>query len=222
MRDGARRSFLPGRDAHVAFTAHSIPVAMARACRYEDQLRESARLVAEAVGVTDTALVYQSRSGPPHVPWLEPDILDHLRARCRPGRRRIVVIAPIGFVSDHLEVLFDLDVEARDTAAALGLNLVRASSAGTHPAFVAMIRELIEERLDGSAGAPGDRPLRREPRRLPGGLLPARARADRARGRRPRRADPRRATYVGSSSIRTLKASRQSSSPSPSIDSRHS
>ena len=96
--------------------------------------------------MTDTALVYQSRSGPPHVPWLEPDILDHLRAV---AARDItdVVIAPIGFVSDHLEVLFDLDVEAAETAAELGLTLVRAASAGTHPAFVAMIRELIEERL---------------------------------------------------------------------------
>ena len=119
---------------------------MAQACRYEDQLRESARLVAEAVGVTDTALVYQSRSGPPQVPWLEPDILDHLRAVAARGVTD-VVISPIGFVSDHLEVLFDLDVEAVETAAELGLNLVRAASAGTHPAFVAMIRELIEERL---------------------------------------------------------------------------
>ena len=80
-----------GSDVHLAFTAHSIPAAMAQVCRYEDQLRESARLVAEAVGVTDTALVYQSRSGPPQVPWLEPDILDHLRSGRRPrrhGRRR--------------------------------------------------------------------------------------------------------------------------------------
>jgi ferrochelatase len=135
-----------GPDVHLAFTAHSIPVAMAQACRYEDQLRESARLVAEAVGVKDTALVFQSRSGPPQVPWLEPDILDHLGAIAARGIKD-VVIAPIGFVSDHLEVLFDLDVEARQTAADLGLNLVRARSAGTHPAFVAMIRELIEERL---------------------------------------------------------------------------
>jgi len=138
---------LPGRDeAHIAFTAHSIPAAMAQACRYEDQLHESARLVAETVGATDTALVYQSRSGPPHVPWLEPDVLDHLREIAGRGVRE-VVIAPVGFVSDHLEVLFDLDVEARDTAVELGLDLVRARSAGTHSVFVAMIRELIEERL---------------------------------------------------------------------------
>ncbi len=134
------------RNAHLAFTAHSIPTAMAQACRYEDQLRESARLVAEAVGVTDTALVYQSRSGPPHVPWLEPDILDHLEALARRGVED-VVISPIGFVSDHLEVLYDLDVEAQDRARELGLNVVRASSASTHPAFVGMIRSLIEERI---------------------------------------------------------------------------
>ena len=140
-----------GHEAHIAFTAHSIPVAMAEACRYEDQLRESVRLVAEAVGAADTALVYQSRSGPPQVPWLEPDILDHLRALSERGVTDVVV-SPIGFVSDHLEVLFDLDVEARDTAAELGLNLVRASSAGTHPVFVAMIRELIEERLGLTSG----------------------------------------------------------------------
>ena len=136
-----------GRSAHLAFTAHSIPMAMARDCRYEDQLRESARLVAKAVGATDTALVYQSRSGPPHVPWLEPDVLDHLDAvkeRCVED----VVVSPIGFVSDHLEVLYDLDVEATERAAELGLGVVRASTASTHPAFVAMIRELIQERLD--------------------------------------------------------------------------
>ncbi len=131
---------------HLAFTAHSIPAAMARACRYEDQLRESCRLVAEAVGVSDWELVYQSRSGPPHVPWLEPDILDHLEAVSERGVTD-VVISPIGFVSDHLEVLFDLDIEAAEKAAELGLRLVRASSASTHPAFVRMIRELIEERL---------------------------------------------------------------------------
>ena len=122
------------------------------ACRYEDQLRESVRLVAEAVGAVDTALVYQSRSGPPQVPWLEPDILRSPSRRLRERGVTDVVVSPIGFVSDHLEVLFDLDVEARDTAAELGLNLVRAASAGTHPAFVAMIRELIEERLGRSSG----------------------------------------------------------------------
>ena len=131
---------------HVAFTAHSIPTVMAQACRYEDQLHESVRLGANAVSAADAALVYQSRSGPPHVPWLEPDILDHLEALAGRGVTD-VVISPIGFVSDHLEVLFDLDVEAQEKANELGINLVRAASAGTHPAFVRMIRELIEERL---------------------------------------------------------------------------
>jgi protoporphyrin/coproporphyrin ferrochelatase len=142
----ALASLPSAEDVHVAFTAHSIPNAMAQACRYEDQLRESCRLVAELLGVADWELVYQSRSGPPHVPWLEPDILDHLDAVAARGVKGVVV-APIGFVSDHLEVLFDLDVEARDRAAELGLTMVRASSAGTHPAFIAMIRELVEERL---------------------------------------------------------------------------
>ena len=136
--------------SHVAFTAHSIPVAMARNCAYEAQLRETARLVAEEVGVERWQVVYQSRSGPPQVPWLEPDVSDHLvaiHAEGAPG----VVVSPIGFVSDHLEVLYDLDVEAHETAERLGLPLARAASAGTHPAFVAAIREAIEERLNPAA-----------------------------------------------------------------------
>lgn len=133
--------------AHLAFTAHSIPEAMANGSRYAEQLHETARLVAGAVGVDDWALVYQSRSGPPQVPWLEPDVLDHLGA-VRGRGVEAVVLSPIGFVSDHLEILFDLDVEARETAAELGLALERASTASTHPAFVSMIRELVQERLD--------------------------------------------------------------------------
>ena len=137
--------------SHIAFTAHSIPVAMARNCAYESQLRETAQLVAEAVGVAHWRVVYQSRSGPPQVPWLEPDVSDHLvalQAEGAPG----VVVSPIGFVSDHLEVLYDLDVEARETAGRIGLPFARAESAGTHPAFVAAIREAIAERLEpGSA-----------------------------------------------------------------------
>jgi ferrochelatase len=130
--------------SHIAFTAHSIPVAMARNCAYEFQLRETARLVAESVGVEHWQVVYQSRSGPPQVPWLEPDVCDHLEQLDAPG----VVVSPIGFVSDHLEVLYDLDVEARETAERMGLPFARAKSAGTHPAFVAAIREAIAERLE--------------------------------------------------------------------------
>ena len=132
--------------AHVAFTAHSIPLAMARRSRYERQLAETARLVAESVGATDYGVSYQSRSGPPQVPWLEPDILDRLRELASRGVEDVVV-APAGFVSDHMEVVYDLDVEARELAAELGLGFVRAGTAGTHPAFVAMVRELAEERL---------------------------------------------------------------------------
>jgi ferrochelatase len=135
--------------AHVAFTAHSIPVAMARNCAYEAQLRETARLVAESAAARHWQVVYQSRSGPPRVPWLEPDVCDHLEslaADAVPG----VVVAPIGFVSDHLEVLYDLDVEAQEKAAELQLPFARARTAGTHPAFVAAIREAVAERLDPS------------------------------------------------------------------------
>jgi ferrochelatase len=135
---------------HVAFAAHSIPLGMAERCSYEAQLAESARLVAEATGVEDYAVVYQSRSGPPHVPWLEPDILDHLRDLRARGVEDVVV-APLGFLSDHVEVLYDLDVEAAELAEELGLNLVRAGTPGTHPAFVSMIRELIQEQLDPAA-----------------------------------------------------------------------
>ncbi len=136
-----------GPDAHIAFTAHSIPTAMASRSRYAAQLAETARLVAERVGVDDFALVYQSRSGPPHVPWLEPDVCDHIRSLAERGVENVVV-SPIGFVSDHVEILFDLDLEAREAAEAAGLGFARAQTAGTHPAFVAMIRELVQERLD--------------------------------------------------------------------------
>jgi ferrochelatase len=137
--------------SHIAFAAHSIPVRMARNCAYEAQLRETARLVAESVGVAHWRVVYQSRSGPPEVPWLAPDVSDHLVAIHGEGASGVVV-SPIGFVSDHLEVRYDLDVEARETADRIGLPFARAASAGTHPAFVAAIREAIGERLE--AGSP--------------------------------------------------------------------
>jgi protoporphyrin/coproporphyrin ferrochelatase len=142
---------LPGDEpVHIAFTAHSIPAAMARCCAYERQLGDTARLVAAAVGVTDWALAYQSRSGPPHVPWLGPDVGEHLEEVSARGVRNVVV-SPIGFVSDHLEVVYDLDTEAAETAARLGLRYARAGTAGTHPAFVAGLRELVEERLHSDA-----------------------------------------------------------------------
>lgn len=145
--------------AQVVFTAHSIPETMAGNCDYEKQLLESARLVFESLGEKRTpastpapapgsyTLVFQSRSGSPSQPWLGPDICEYLREAHSLGIRDIVV-APIGFVSDHMEILFDLDTEARTLSNELGINMVRAGTAGTHPAFVKMIRELILERLE--------------------------------------------------------------------------
>lgn len=127
-------------------SAHSIPCSMAQNCDYEMQLRETARLVAEGAGLQKWDLVFQSRSGPPAQPWLGPDVLEHLKTLRREGVRDIL-LAPLGFVSDHLEVLYDLDIEARRAAAELGMKLVRAATVGTHPAFIEMIRLLVRERL---------------------------------------------------------------------------
>jgi ferrochelatase len=136
--------------ARLVMTAHSVPISMARSGPYLGQLEETARLVAAGVDRETFDLVWQSRSGPPHVPWLEPDIGDHLRALADRGVRDVVV-APIGFISDHLEVVWDLDHEARAIAEERGLGFVRAGTVGTHPRFVEMIRELVLER---TAGAP--------------------------------------------------------------------
>jgi ferrochelatase len=133
--------------AHIAFTAHSIPTAMADTSCYVEQLSEACRLVAAAAGVSSFKLVYQSRSGPPSQSWLEPDICDHLRALKAIGHTDVIV-SPIGFISDHLEVLYDLDTEAARVSAELGINMVRAATVGTHPAFIRMIRDLILERID--------------------------------------------------------------------------
>jgi ferrochelatase len=137
--------------AHLIYTAHSIPLGMAQGCDYEVQLQETGRLVAHALGHRDWKLVYQSRSGPASEPWLEPDIVDYLRDFNTRGKTSDVVIAPIGFVSDHMEILFDLDTQARELCSELGLNMVRAETVGTHPRFVRMVRELIGERLDESS-----------------------------------------------------------------------
>jgi protoporphyrin/coproporphyrin ferrochelatase len=126
----------------LVISAHSIPCLMAETSNYERQLRETSRRVAEAVGFDGWDLVFQSRSGPPNQPWLGPDILDHLRELHQRGVTNVLV-APLGFVSDHLEVLYDLDVEAAELARGLGMTFVRARTAGTHPAFIKMIRELI-------------------------------------------------------------------------------
>ena len=135
-------------NVQVVYTAHSIPLSMANTSDYVRQLEEVQKLISERLGISNHALVYQSRSGAPGQPWLEPDILDHLREVKERGLASAVAIAPIGFISDHMEVLYDLDVEARQLCDSLELPLVRAKTAGVHPKFVAMIRELILERMD--------------------------------------------------------------------------
>ena len=136
----------------VIFTAHSIPLTMAKHSDYEAQLLDAASLIADKLGHTRWRLAYQSRSGPPQVPWLEPDILDVLRdlesSTVTPSPSRRVVIMPLGFLNDHLEVLYDLDIEARQLAETLHLDLRRAATVGCHPAFIAAIADLIQERLD--------------------------------------------------------------------------
>lgn len=127
-------------EGQLVFTAHSVPVSMAQSGPYVGQLEAACARVAANVGRSGWKLVYQSRSGPPTQPWLEPDIADHLRAT-----RRDTVIVPIGFLSDHMEVLYDLDTEARAVCEELGIRMVRAGTAGTHPAMIEMIVELVKQ-----------------------------------------------------------------------------
>jgi protoporphyrin/coproporphyrin ferrochelatase len=147
---------LPGDDFDLIFTAHSIPVSMAEASgpaggAYQAQLAEAARLVATEIGYQRPwHLAYSSRSGPPAQPWLEPDINDLLAERAAAGSRAVLIV-PIGFVSDHMEVKFDLDVEAAQTADRLGVKVARAVTPGTDHRFVSMITDLVCERLDGTA-----------------------------------------------------------------------
>ncbi|MBF6273122.1 MULTISPECIES: ferrochelatase [Nocardia] len=148
--------------ARLVFTAHSIPVAADVAAGppadgghlYSRQVAEAARLCAAATGFDDFDVVWQSRSGPPQVPWLEPDIVDHLEALSGKGVEAVVV-CPVGFVSDHLEVVWDLDNEAAEKAAELGMAFARAATPGPDPRFARMVAELVGEHLDGN-----------EPRRL--------------------------------------------------------
>lgn len=138
---------LDGEQAQLVFTAHSIPESMAANCDYAAQLQEAGGLIAGALGVESWQVVYQSRSGSPAQPWLGPDIGDCLRELKTQGFENVVV-APIGFVSDHMEVVYDLDYEAQNLAQEMGMKMVRAATAGTHPSFVKMIRELMLERID--------------------------------------------------------------------------
>jgi protoporphyrin/coproporphyrin ferrochelatase len=141
-------------DAHLVFTAHSVPLAMAETSgpaeghgRYVAELTEAARLITEraGAGAHPWSLVYQSRSGPPSQPWLEPEVCDHLGELAKTGTSAVVVI-PVGFVSDHMEVRHDLDVEAARTADSLGLAFARAATPGASLRFAAMVTELVQER----------------------------------------------------------------------------
>jgi protoporphyrin/coproporphyrin ferrochelatase len=135
------------QSVQVVYTAHSIPLSMADTCDYVEQLEEVRRLVSGRLGISHDALVYQSRSGAPGQPWLEPDILDYLREIKTRNLATAVVLAPVSFISDHMEVLYDLDIEARQLCESLSLPMVRGKTVGVHPKFISMIRELILERI---------------------------------------------------------------------------
>ncbi|MBY6705359.1 ferrochelatase [Rhodococcus sp. BP-241] len=144
--------------ARVVFTAHSVPVSADEAAGppsagghlYSRQVTEASRLCAAAAGVDEFDVVWQSRSGPPQIPWLDPDICDHLEALAETGVDA-VVICPVGFVSDHLEVVWDLDTEAVEKAQELGIALERAGTPGADPRFARLVRTLVEERTAGTA-----------------------------------------------------------------------
>ncbi|MEU1204043.1 ferrochelatase [Nocardia sp. NPDC005825] len=145
--------------ARLVFTAHSVPVSAdiasgppAEQRLYSRQVAEAARLCAEATGFDAYDLVWQSRSGPPQVPWLDPDIVDHLDALAEQGVDSVVV-CPVGFVSDHLEVIWDLDNEAKERAAELGMTFARAATPGPDPRFARMVADLVQEYLSAAAPA---------------------------------------------------------------------
>lgn len=149
VRDALMRLPLDLRgQAQIIYTAHSIPIAMAQTSNYVQQLEEACGLISMALGRSGHRLVYQSRSGPSTQPWLEPDILESLRTIKQESSTPAVVLAPIGFISDHMEVLYDLDTEAKELCNEIDLPMVRAATVGIHPSFVSMIRELVMERMD--------------------------------------------------------------------------
>jgi ferrochelatase len=156
----------------LVYTAHSIPVSMANTSKYVAQLEQAAQLVSQRIGREKPRLVFQSRSGPPSQPWIEPDICDYLRGLAAAGPPRGVVVVPIGFLSDHIEVLFDLDIQASEVARQAGVKMVRAATVGVHPRFIEMIRELIVERVDGLQGRPALGSLGAEPDYCPANCCP--------------------------------------------------
>lgn len=133
------------REAQLIFTAHSIPVAMAAKSPYAEQFTNAARRVAAALAIENWTLTFQSRSGDPREPWLEPDI----RAALAATRARDVIVMPLGFLCDHVEVLYDLDIEAAEVARIGGLRMIRVATAGDHPAFIRMMAAAVRRRLEG-------------------------------------------------------------------------
>lgn len=143
MVDRVGKALLKLPDAEVVYTAHSIPVGMARSSPYEAQLREAAGRVNAQLGLGEPVLVFQSRSGPPSQPWLEPDISDYIRGTTA----KRLIVAPIGFLSDHMEVIYDLDVVAAQLARERGIEFVRAGTAGTHASFVRGLIDLVSDAM---------------------------------------------------------------------------
>jgi ferrochelatase len=138
----------------VLFCAHSIPMSMADNSKYQTQLLEACRLTAESAGHPRWELVFQSRSGPPQQPWLEPDVGDRIEQLYEQEKVNTVVLQPIGFISDHMEVMYDLDEEAASLCRNKGIRMLRVPTVGIHPRFVSMIRELIVERMTSGADRP--------------------------------------------------------------------
>ncbi len=139
------------QQTEIVFTAHSIPMSMASGCAYSAQLEEVSAVIAKRLGYDDRyKLTYQSRSGPPTQPWLEPDVCDYIKSRSEDGVKALV-IAPIGFVSDHMEVVYDLDTQASALCRELNIHMARAATAGAHPRFAQMVRELVDERINGGS-----------------------------------------------------------------------
>ena len=156
MTDRVRAALEQLPSGRLIFTAHSVPVSMAQSSPYVAELEQACAAVAAAVGRAEWKLAYQSRSGPPSQPWLEPDIGDYLREI-----RSDAVIVPIGFLSDHMEVIYDLDTAAKQLCQDLGIGMVRAGTAGTHPAMIRMVAELIERESAACSGTCCAPPVRR-------------------------------------------------------------
>ncbi len=146
VREALERAPAARDDGTLLFTAHSLPLSMAKRTHYQAQLQDACSLVSQELGIDSWKLVYQSNNASYGEPWLEPDIADALEAVKEAGQIDVVVV-PIGFVCDHMEVVLDLDIEAKEKADALGLRMVRAGTVDDHPAYVTMVRDLIVERM---------------------------------------------------------------------------